>query len=122
MLKYLGLGLVSAFLFCGAPAFAQQSFGAPVTQPGFQPGSGSSQPFIYSPGPTFGGQSSSSNGSSFGSVQGPVTGFGRGGLAPIPGSPPNQSRMGELISGGAYRGALTVSLYRKLTPSSWKRA
>jgi hypothetical protein len=63
----------------------------PVIQPNFQPGAGSSQPFVHEPGPTPQTNQTARPFSSApqGAMQGPVTGYGAGGMARAPGVPPN---------------------------------
>jgi hypothetical protein len=62
-----------------------------IIQPQYQAGSGSGQSFLYQPAPT--GQASagarSLGASSGGSTQGPVTGYGAGGLTHAPGTASN---------------------------------
>jgi hypothetical protein len=70
-----------------------------VIQPQFQPGAGSGQSFLYQPGPTSGANLATRSSSSLaqGSMQGPVTGYGAGGMAHAPGTPlnPPYSRTGR---------------------------
>jgi len=58
-----------------------------VIQPNYEPGGGSGQSFVYQSGPTSG--TSLAPRSSDSSNQGPVTGYGTGGMAHVPGTPPN---------------------------------
>jgi hypothetical protein len=58
-----------------------------VIQPNYEPGGGSGQSFVYQPGATSGTSLASRSPGS--SNQGPVTGYGAGGMAHAPGTPPN---------------------------------
>ena len=80
-----GGAAVFAMLLTASVASAQT-----VIQPQYQAGGGSGQSFVYQPGTTStsdGGARSSSALS--GMTQGPVTGYGAGGLSHEPGTPPN---------------------------------
>src|SRR5579864_2801444 len=103
MLKYFGIGLISALLLSGGSALAQQFSSAPVLQPQSQPGAG--QSFIYRPGATAGSNRPSLSTSPLGGpAQGLVTGYGPGGLGQAPGSPPNSSFVPGFGSPGARPG------------------
>jgi hypothetical protein len=72
---------VAAMLLSASVAGAQ-----PVIQPNYQPpGAGSGQAFVYQPGPGVATHSLPSGQA----TQGPITGFGAGGMAHEPGTPPN---------------------------------
>ena len=84
-IKLSGLAIIAMLAATGASS-AQM-----VIQPQYRPGAAASQPFVYQPGPT-----ASSNGGarsfaspSGDSMQGPVTGYGAGGLAHAPGTVSN---------------------------------
>ena len=80
-----GMAILPMFV-AAAVASAQ-----PVIQPNFQPGSGSSQPFVHEPGPSPQTNQPARAFSSApqGSMQGPITGYGAGGMVRAPGTPPN---------------------------------
>lgn len=92
-IKLSGMAILALLVTAGA-ASAQM-----VIQPQFQPGSGSSQPSVHEPGPTSQTNQASRSFSSGpqGSMQGPVTGYGAGGMVRAPGSPvnPPYSRIGR---------------------------
>jgi hypothetical protein len=73
-----------------------------VIQPQYQPGGGSGQSFLYQPGPTAQANTGARSlaGPSAGSTQGPVTGYGAGGMAHAPGTAPNA----PYFRGGGGRG------------------
>jgi hypothetical protein len=62
-----------------------------VIQPQYQAGGGSGQSFLYQPGATAQANAGTRSfaGPSAGSMQGPVTGYGAGGMARAPGTAPN---------------------------------
>jgi hypothetical protein len=76
-IKLSGLAIL-ALLAAAGVASAQT-----VIQPQYQPGAGSGQSFLYHPGPT----SQPAPSPRQGSTQGPVTGYGAGGLMHAPGTP-----------------------------------
>ena len=80
-------GLAMLAMLVAASAASAQT----VIQPQYEPGGGSGQSFLYQPGPT-----ASANGgagmalpTSRQTMQGPITGFGEGGLVHAPGTTPN---------------------------------
>jgi hypothetical protein len=81
-IKLSGL-TVLAMLMAASVSSAQT-----VIQPQYQPGAGSSQSFLYQPGPTASanGGARSFASTSGESAQGPVTGYGPGGMAHAPGT------------------------------------
>jgi hypothetical protein len=85
VIKLSGPAILVMLMTAGA-ASAQM-----VIQPQFQPGGGSSQSFLYQPGPTSGANQAARSPSSLaqGSMQGPVTGYGAGGMVRAPGTPLN---------------------------------
>jgi hypothetical protein len=82
----LGGPAILAMLVIAGAASAQT-----MIQPQYRPGAGSSQSFLYQPGPTSGtDQATRSPASpSQGSMPGPVTGYGAGGMVRAPGTPLN---------------------------------
>ncbi len=84
-IKFSGL-VILAMLTAASAASAQT-----VIQPQYQAGGGSGQSFVYQPGPSASieGGARSLSPSSEGMTQGPITGYGPGGTAHEPGTPPN---------------------------------
>lgn len=84
-IKLSGLAIIAMLAATGASS-AQM-----VIQPQYRPGAAVSQPFVYQPGPTASanGGAPSYTSPSGDSMQGPVTGYGAGGMAHAPGTVPN---------------------------------
>jgi hypothetical protein len=80
-IKLGGLVILAALIAAGA-ASAQT-----VIQPQYEPGTGSSQSFVYHPGAT--SAPSQPSGSLASPQQGPVTGYGAGGMVHAPGTAVN---------------------------------
>ena len=85
VIKLAGSAILVVLVTAGA-ASAQT-----LIQPQYQPGAGSIQSFLYQPGSTSIESSATRSSSSLAqeSMQGPVTGYGEGGMLHSPGTPVN---------------------------------
>jgi hypothetical protein len=81
-IKLSGLAILAMLAAAGGVS-AQTT----TIQPQYQPGAGSS--FIYQPGPMSGPNQAARSVGSQGTTQGPVTGYGAGGLVRAPGTAQN---------------------------------